>query len=170
MDARDIRIEFAAASDAQVLAMMSRDLIETGLGWAYRRERIERLIRHAETVALVARDGARVAGFAVMTFGDERAHLVLLAVGPSHHRRGIGRRMVDWLLESAATAGIATIHVELRAGNAPAFALYQAAGFRETLRVPGYYSGRETAVRMIRRMSAPSAPLRTWQPPTLDRR
>jgi [ribosomal protein S18]-alanine N-acetyltransferase len=169
MDCRDIRLEFASMSDAQALALMSRDLIETGLGWAYRRDRIGRLIRHPETVTLVAREGPQVAGFAVMTFGDERAHLVLLAVRPTHRRRGIARRMLEWLLESAATAGMATIHVELRAANPAAFALYRSAGFTETLRVPGYYSGRETAVRMVRMMSAPSISPRTWQPPTLDR-
>jgi [ribosomal protein S18]-alanine N-acetyltransferase len=169
MDCRDIRIGFAAAGDAQALALMSRDLIETGLGWSYRRDRIARLIRHPETVALAAFDEARVVGFAVMTFGDERAHLVLLAVAPTHQRRGIARRLLAWLLESATTAGMATIHVELRADNRSAYGLYQEAGFTETLRVPGYYGGRETAVRMIRVMST-RMDAQTWRPPTFDRR
>jgi len=51
-------------------------------------------------------------------------------------------------------AGIASLHVELRAGNAPARALYRAAGFGETLRIEGYYRGRETAVRMLRQLRA----------------
>src|SRR5256885_10067329 len=42
----------------------------------------------------------------IMEFGDERAHLVLLAVRPSHRRSGIGQRMVEWMLESARCAGI----------------------------------------------------------------
>jgi ribosomal protein S18 acetylase RimI-like enzyme len=45
---------------------------------------------------------------------------------------------------------MASIHVELRASNAAAFAFYRAMGFAPTLRVAGYYKGRESAVRMLR--------------------
>ena len=165
---REAPLVFASVRDAQALAAMSRDLIEAGLGWDYRRERIARMIADADTVTLVARDGLRIAGFAAMTFGDERAHLVLLAVRPSHQRCGIARRLVAWLVESAMTAGVASVHVELRASNAAAFAFYHAIGFAETLRVPGYYRGREAAVRMIRMLRAPGSVTQPWRPPTLD--
>lgn len=170
MDCRELPLGFARPSDAQALALMSRDLIETGLGWAYRIERIAKLIGDPEAVALVARDSQPAVGFAVMTFGDERAHLVLLAVRSTHQRRGIARRMIEWLLSTAAVAGIASIHVELRADNRPAYALYRALGFAETLRVPGYYRGRETAVRMIRLLCAPRVAAQTWRPPPRDKR
>ncbi|MEO8505994.1 MAG: GNAT family N-acetyltransferase [Betaproteobacteria bacterium] len=167
---RHIPLSLAGTGDAHAIAVMSRDLIEAGLGWEYRPERVAKMIGHPDTVSLVARDLPQLAGFALMSFGDERAHLVLLAVGPHHQRRGIARMMVDWLVESALTAGMASIHVELRAGNAAAFALYRGAGFAETLRVPGYYRGREAAVRMLRLLRSPTAALPAWQPPTLDRR
>ena len=169
MDCRDIPLGFACPGDAPALALMSRDLIETGLGWAYRAERIAKLVTDRETVTVVARDRHPAIGFAVMTFGDERAHLVLLAVRLTHQRRGIARRMIQWLLRSAVIAGTASIHVELRADNGPAYALYRAMGFAETLRVPGYYRGRETAVRMIRLLRAPRIAVPTWRPPTRER-
>jgi len=170
MDCRDIPLGFARPSDAHVLALMSRDLIETGLGWVYRTEGIAKLIGDPQAVALVARDSPRAVGFAVMTFGDEHSHLVLLAVRPTHQRRGIARRMIEWLLRTAVVAGIASIHVELRADNRPAYALYRDLGFAETLRVPGYYRGRETAVRMIRLLCAPRVAAQTWRPPPRDKR
>ena len=170
MACRDVPLGFASVGDAQAIAVMARDLVEAGLGWEYRRDRVARMIGDTNTVALVARDLPRIAGFAIMSFGDDRAHLSLLAVRPSHQRRGIARTMVGWLVESAMTAGVATIHVELRAANAAAFALYRDVGFDETLRVPGYYRGREAAVRMIRVLRTPNAPAPTWRPPTLDRR
>jgi ribosomal protein S18 acetylase RimI-like enzyme len=37
-----------------------------------------------------------------MKFHDEHAHLVLLAVRPAHQRSGTARRLIDWLVESAA--------------------------------------------------------------------
>ncbi len=91
-----------------------------------------------------------------------------MAVRPAGQRRGIARRMTDWLLETAATAGVASIHLELRAQNKDAYAFYRALGFTETLRLPGYYRGRETAVRMIRVLRAPRVvpqPL-PWRPPS----
>ena len=98
-----------------------------------------------------------------MQFGDERAHLVLLAVAPALRRRGIGRRMLAWLTESAQVAGVMSIHVELRAQNHAAHALYRTAGFAESLRIPGYYSGRETAVRMLRLLRSPQGRMKALQ-------
>lgn len=170
MAARNITLDFARPGDAQALAVMSRDLIESGLGWVYRTERFARLIHSDDTVALVARANERPVGFAVMEFGDERAHLVVLAVAPRYQRTGIGRRLILWLLKSAVTAGITSVHVELRADNEPAFAFYRAMGFTETLRVPGYYRGRETAIRMIRMLRMARAPLLQWQPPPREQR
>ena len=165
MDAKQIEIGFARPGDAQTLALMSRDLIETGLGWTYRALRMSELIRDPDNVALVTRDGARIVGFAIMSFGDERAHLALLAVRPTHWRRGIARRMLTWLFESASVAGMAWIHVELRADNTSAFIMYQTMGFAETLRVPRYYAGRESAVRMVRLLRAPGTVAPAWRPP-----
>jgi ribosomal protein S18 acetylase RimI-like enzyme len=113
------------SGDAQAIAMMSRDLVEIGLGWEYRRERIVGMIADRDTTAIVARDGARVAGFAIMTFGQERGHLVLLAVRPSHQRCGVAHRMLAWLTETALVAGAASLHVELRVTNLAALAFYR---------------------------------------------
>ena len=41
-------------------------------------------------------------------------HLSLLAVSPTYQRRGIARRLIAWLLDSATVAGTSSIHVELR--------------------------------------------------------
>jgi ribosomal-protein-alanine N-acetyltransferase len=161
MAAVDIELTVALPGDAVDLAYLARDLIEAGLGWTYRPDRIRALIRDADVVTLIARDGPQAVGFAIMKFDDERAHLVLLAVRPTHQRRGIARRMIGWLLESAAVAGMASIHVELRASNAAAFAFYRAMGFAPTLRVAGYYKGRESAVRMLRLLRPPAPGLRT---------
>jgi ribosomal-protein-alanine N-acetyltransferase len=145
----DIRL--ATFADAARIGEMSRDLIEHGLGWRWTPNSIRRCIRDPATnVAVAATGHDGVAGFAVMRFGDERAHLILLAVDLRHQRRGLARRMLEWLIASARIAGIASIHVELRESNVPALAFYRSMSFSETFRVSGYYRGRETAVRMLR--------------------
>ncbi len=143
-------IAYARLADAQAISLLSRDAIEHGLGWVYRPQLIARYLRDPDTVVLVARLRGEFAGFAIMQFGDAHAHLALMAVAPAFRRRGIGRRLLAWLIESAQVAGAVSVHLELRAGNHAARALYRAAGFAESMRVPGYYQGRETALKMLR--------------------
>jgi ribosomal protein S18 acetylase RimI-like enzyme len=179
MTQRAIAIRLAEPRDAQPIAMMSRDFIEAGLGWKYDAARVLRAIRDRETLAVVACDSGRspgrgaVNGFAITEFGDERAHLVLLAVRPAHRRTGIGRRLLEWLLESARCAGIASIHLELRAANEAARRFYRAMGFYETVLVPGYYrSGegrKEGALRMLRVLRVPGPLPAAWQPPRIEK-
>jgi ribosomal-protein-alanine N-acetyltransferase len=103
-----------------------------------------------------------IAGFAIMRYGEDVAHLNLLAVDPAHRRRGIARALVRWLEETALTAGSFLIGLELRAGNEAARALYHTLGYHELGQIPGYYQGVESAIRMMRdvrgrRESAPGA-------------
>jgi ribosomal-protein-alanine N-acetyltransferase len=169
MTLADIVLRPARRDDAPILAAMSRDLIETGLGWHYRPEVVAKFVADPETVSVVACDRRRVVGFAIAQVFDDHEHVVLLAVQPSHRQRGIGRQMTEWAVATAATAGVASVHVELRAGNRPAYALYRTSGFAETLRLEGYYSGRETAIRMMRLLRAPVAETVVWHPPARGR-
>ena len=139
----------ALAHEAPAMARMSRDLIEAGLGWRYTPSRITAMMRDPEHLALVACEADQVLGFALMQFGDEHAHLALLCVDPVRQRRGIGRRLTEWLVQSAEVAGIVTIRLELRADNSGALAFYQRLGFTEVQRVPGYYEQRIAARRML---------------------
>ena len=83
----------------------------------------------------------------------------LLAVRPTHRRLGIGQRLFEWLLESARCAGMASIHLELRAGTDAARRFSRAMGVYETVLVPGYYrSGERPNPSRVRRLRAlPSA-------------
>lgn len=161
----DVEISLARAADADALAIMSRDLVESGLGWGYRPERMAQLIAARDTCTLVAHERTRCVGFAVMSFGESSAHLVLLAVQPRQRRRGIGRALLNWLLASATTAGVASVHLELLEDNAAARAFYRSFGFTETLRLPGYYRGRKAAVRMALVLRSPAMRAPAWQPP-----
>ncbi len=146
----DYRFEPARLADATRLAAMSHEYVETGLKPAWSASRITWHIRHPESIVLTARMGDVVSGFAIMRYADDVAHLNLLAVDPAHRRRGIARRLMTWLEETAFTAGTFIIGLELRATNEAAFAFYSALGYRELGRVPGYYQGVEPAIRMAR--------------------
>ena len=146
----------ALAHEARAMAEMSRTLIEAGLAWRYTPRRMAALIADKDTVALVAHDASRIQGFAVMQFGDEQAHLVLLCVQPALRQRGIGRRLTQWLLESARVAGMACVGLELRADNAGAMAFYRRLGFSPMQEVAAYYDGSVSARRMRLQLRTPA--------------
>jgi [ribosomal protein S18]-alanine N-acetyltransferase len=152
-----VTLRLADVGDADTIAQMSRDLIESGLGWRYRADRVRRLITRRDTSALVACDRHGTVGFAVMQFDDEHAHLMLLAVRPSHQRQGVARQMMQWQLHSARVAGMVSLHLELRASNRAALHFYRSLGFVQTLVLAGYYEQRESAIRMMALLRAPDA-------------
>jgi ribosomal protein S18 acetylase RimI-like enzyme len=144
----DYRFELASPRDAAAIACLSRRLIEAGLPPAWPAERVLCHIKRTDSVVLTARFHAMLAGFAIMQFGDDRAHLNLLAVDSAHQRRRLGRQLMNWLHESALVAGTFVLGLELRATNTAAQRFYEALGYRPGGVMTGYYQGREDALRM----------------------
>lgn len=142
----------AHSNDVAVMAALSRELIEAGLTWRYTPSRITKMITATDIDAVVADEAGRVSGFAVMQFGDESGHLVLLCVAQPMQRRGIASSLMQWLLESAGVAGLETIGVEMRADNQAARSFYLAKGFSENTLVPDYYASGIDARKMLLRL------------------
>jgi ribosomal protein S18 acetylase RimI-like enzyme len=143
----------ARHSDAREIAEMSRDLIEQGLSWSWTPARVQHFISGRDASVVVARREQRVAAFGIMHFGDEVAHLNLLAVAPEHRRQGLGRQLLEWLTTTAIEAGVFTINLELRTNNEAARVFYENQGYERLGVVQGYYQGREAALRMSRRLA-----------------
>ncbi len=143
-------LALARIADAAMIAHLSRTLIEAGLPWSWVPRRVEASIRQPETNVLVARAGDRIAGFGIMRYGVEEAHLDLFAVDRSWQGQGLGRRLLEWLERPAWVAGLARIVLEVRADNVGARAFYERLGYRTLARLPGYYQGREAALRLGR--------------------
>jgi ribosomal-protein-alanine N-acetyltransferase len=141
-------VRLARADEAVRIAEMSRRYIETGLGWSWTAARVRRAMADdATNVAVAHRDG-RLLGFGIMQYGDEHAHLALLAVEPDQRQRGIGVQLLAWLEHCARVAGLQRIRLEARRDNAGALAFYAARGYRPTSIATGYYLGVLDAVRL----------------------
>ena len=147
-------IAVARRRDASAIALMSRELIEAGLAWSWTPERVARAIASRHTIVAVARSAYRLAGFGIMRYGDDDAHLDLFAVAYGYRRQGLGRRLLEWLEKPALVAGIADVTLEVRAANRGARAFYESSGYRQVEALPGYYQGREAAIRMRRRLGS----------------
>lgn len=150
-----IELVLARPADALTLAQMSRDLIERGLDWTWKPSRVLAMIRHPDCVVLAAKTRIELAGFAIMEFREEHAHLNLLAVKPGRRRAGIGRALIEWLEESARVAGIANIYLEVRSDNSEAKQFYESLGYRPGKIVEGYYQGKVNALTMVHQLMAP---------------
>jgi [ribosomal protein S18]-alanine N-acetyltransferase len=151
-------IRLATFDDAPAIGAMSRELIEHGLHWRWRPSSIRHCIRDPSTNVAVAPSDRGIAGFAVMQYKDDEAHLILLGVDPAQRRRGVGRALMAWHEAAALTAGIGTVYIEARAGKADTRAFYRELGYREVQLVRGYYEGIEDAVRLAKDLWAAPAP------------
>jgi ribosomal-protein-alanine N-acetyltransferase len=146
-------LRLARLTEARQLALMSRELIEYGLRWRWTPSRVAASIRDPNVNVLVACVQAEIIGFAIMRYGEEDAHLELLAVAPQYRRAGVGQLLLDWLEECARVAGIFNVTLEVRVANEGAQSFYKQLGYRALLQLPGYYQGREAALRMGRDLS-----------------
>lgn len=150
MSMTSTQLGLARLGDAPRIAALSRTLIEDGLPWMWTPKRVAAHIKERENLAVIATAERELAGFAMAQFGSERVHLALLGVAPSYQRQGLGRRLVQWVEESAVVAGLFTIRLEVRVSNKQARRFYASLGYRESGVAERYYSGVEDAVKLSR--------------------
>jgi [ribosomal protein S18]-alanine N-acetyltransferase len=153
MTPSELSLRLAQPADAAAIARLSRDLIEYGLRWRWTPARIAASISAPDVNVLLARVQGKIAGFAIMRYGDDVAHLDLLAVAPPFRRAGIAHKLLAWLEKCAVVAGIFTVALEVRAENKGAQRFYESMGYRTLVHLPGYYQGVEAALRMGRDLS-----------------
>jgi ribosomal protein S18 acetylase RimI-like enzyme len=88
----------------------------------------DRAARHPDAERLIALDGREPAGAALLDRDGADLRIVDLGVVASARRRGIGRGLLAAVLERA---GGRDVVLTVARDNAPARALYEAAGFAE---------------------------------------
>ena len=96
----------------------------------------------------VATIGDIIVGHGIMSVGAGEAHILNLCIGDAWRCRGIGRRLLDYLLDRATAAGMDEAFLEVRPSNTAAIRLYQSMGFAHVGIRRGYYQavgGREDA-------------------------
>jgi ribosomal-protein-alanine N-acetyltransferase len=152
----ELSLRLAQPADAATIANLSRDLVEHGLEWRWTPLRVAASIRARNVNVLVACVRENMVGFAIMRYGENDAHLDLLAVAPGFRRLGVGRQLLQWLEKCAVAAGIFSVALEVRAENEGAQLFYNSMGYRMLAYLPGYYQGIEAALRMGRDLSSRS--------------
>ncbi|WP_414832308.1 GNAT family N-acetyltransferase [Afifella sp. YEN Y35] len=95
--------------------------------------------------ALVAFHTGRVtrrapAGFILYRQAADDSEVLTLAVLNAYRRRGIAQRLVEETMRRLYHERVATLHLEVEAGNAAAVSLYRKLGFEEVGKRPAYYA------------------------------
>ena len=67
-------IRLANVQDVPEVAVLSRDLIENGLGWSWTEARVARCLRERNTNVAVAHGQGVIQGFAIMRYTDDEAY------------------------------------------------------------------------------------------------
>jgi len=97
---------------------------------------------------------ADVAGYGIMSVGAGEAHILNVCVREEYRSRGFARKIMQYLLERAAAAGMSEAFLEVRPSNVGAARLYHSLGFEQVGIRRGYYQaavGREDAA-VLRRL------------------
>jgi len=103
---------------------------------------------------VLARRAGQVVGYAGLFQARTEADVQTVAVARGAQGQGIGRLLVGALVEAAGSRGADVLHLEVRADNTAARALYDRLGFTVVGRRPDYYGRRRDAVLMTRRLHA----------------
>ena len=69
----------------------------------------------------------------------DEMEILKLAVHPAHRRKGLGRRLLGFVLQNCIKMGIEQAYLEMRRSNTAALALYTGFGFIQTGIRKGYY-------------------------------
>ncbi|MDD4316790.1 MAG: ribosomal protein S18-alanine N-acetyltransferase [Clostridia bacterium] len=77
----------------------------------------------------VALDGDVVVAYGGYAHIIDEAHIMNIAVEPAYRKKGIGRRVLEYLIMDARARNISAMTLEVKSGNGAAVALYEKNGF-----------------------------------------
>ena len=97
-------------------------------------------LRNDLSLWIVAERDGVVAGYVGSQSVLGEADMMNLAVAPGFRRRGIGRELVQVLIERLKERGVHILILEVRVSNEAAIALYSDLGFEQVGRRPNYYA------------------------------
>ena len=146
-------IEFTIrdATESDLAAIHAIELASFADPWAITgfRDMIEH--SRARVEAAIDSDGTLI-GYAVAWYVADEAEIANVAVAPAMRQRGIGTKLLDRILEAAATLGARTVFLEVRESNLAAQKLYASRAFAVVGRRKLYYRRPDEDALIMRRV------------------
>lgn len=100
----------------------------------------------------VAEEDGEIAGYCGVRNMAGEGEISNVAVAEKYRRKGIGRKLMEYMLKEAPSFGIGDLTLEVRVSNTPAISLYESLGFHKEGVRPGFYEKpKEDALIMWKR-------------------
>ena len=135
-----VRLKRGNSSDLDGVMEVMRTAFGDRYGEAWTRSQCAGILPMAGVSLTLATDNEAIVGFSLVRSVTDESELLLLAVLPTHQRRGVGAQLLEEFVQSARVHGVSRVHLEVRDGN-PAIEMYRAAGFDAVGRRRNYYRG-----------------------------
>lgn len=114
--------------------------------WSY--DLIQQSLEAPMTYAFGLFQQSQCCAYAIFQIIFTEGHILNLAVDTPFQRQGVGRRLLDAVLELGRTRGVQSFFLEVRPTNEGARKLYERRGFHQLFVRPHYYSNGESALVM----------------------
>ncbi len=145
-------IVFTRADEEHVAQMYEIELKVFPTPWSYD-SLYQDVCGHEIAYYIVGLSNGKVISYAGFWFVLDEAHITNVAVRPEYRRKGIGKKMMELLLEEAKSRGVVSISLEVRVSNKAARELYKGLGFTVAgLRKKYYADNNEDALLMNKMM------------------
>jgi [ribosomal protein S18]-alanine N-acetyltransferase len=105
---------------------------------------------------MVAEYQGQVVGFMCVRKQADQFYLGLLAVRPSHQRHGIGRTLVEWLIQALPRCGLKAIRLHTYTDPSGPQVLYKKMGFVVEGVTKDFYFDGSSALKMVFRLPVQS--------------
>lgn len=138
MEASDVEAASKIESEAFSMPWSARDFLE--------------MVEADYAFYYVAEADGKVVGCCGIRNMAGEGEITNVVVAADYREKGIGRKMMEYMLERAKENGMGDCTLEVRVGNRPAIRLYESLGFKGEGVRPGFYDRpKEDALIMWKR-------------------
>jgi ribosomal-protein-alanine N-acetyltransferase len=146
-----IQLRGVERADLDALFALDRQCFRPGI--AYSKSELRYYLSHPYSFSFVAEDESHtILGFAIaesrLEAGIRAGHIITIDIAPAARRLGVGRLLMEALLERLRSTGTVIVKLEVAVDNVGAQAFYRKLGFSETGRIRGFYMGKLDALVM----------------------
>jgi ribosomal-protein-alanine N-acetyltransferase len=140
----DHKVRYADQNDLKSIFSIEKDVFNEE-HWSI--EMIENELNGMSgKITLVIERSKVILGYCMVRFFEKEVNIINMAIKPSYQGKGLGKLLLDYLLEH--TPSKSSVFLEVKQGNFPAINLYLSFGFEEIGTRHSYYQDGSNALVM----------------------
>jgi len=103
---------------------------------------------------IVAEDKGKILGYAIGEVQKDCGKIISIAVHPAWHKKGIGKKLANFLIEHFKKENLKKISLHVRKNNLAAISFYQNLGFQILKTIKNCYQNGDDADLMSKNLGA----------------